>query len=145
MTCFARDLTNTPSDRKTPDWLAREVARAARGVAGLTVTIRQPAWHAAEGFGGVLAVGGGSANGPRLVELSWRPRGATRHVVLAGKGITFDTGGICIKSRDGMKLMRKDMGGAAAVAAVTIGAATLRLPVRVTALLPIAENMVSGT
>jgi leucyl aminopeptidase len=66
-------------------------------------------------------------------------------VVLVGKGITFDTGGICIKPRQGMKLMRKDMGGAAAVAAATIAAAALRLPVRVTALTPLAENMVSGT
>jgi leucyl aminopeptidase len=145
MTMLARDLTNTPSDRKSPDWLARQVAREARGTAHLTVTVREPARLAAEGFGGVLAVGGGSDHGPRVVELTWRPRGARRHVVLVGKGITFDTGGVCIKPRDGMKLMRKDMGGAAAVAAATLGAAALRLPVRVTAVLPIAENMVSGS
>src|SRR5262249_40867260 len=96
-------------------------------------------------FGAVLAVGGGSSRPPRLVELSWHPRGARTHVVLVGKGITFDTGGICIKPREGMKLMRKDMGGAAAVAAATIGAAGLRLPVRVTALAPLAENMLSGS
>jgi leucyl aminopeptidase len=145
MTAFARDLTNSPSDRKTPDWIAREVTKAARGIANLSVTVRDPDRLAAEGFGGLLAVGGGSARGPRLVELAWRPRGATRHVVLVGKGITFDTGGICVKTREGMKLMRKDMGGAAAVAAATIGAAMMRLPVRVTALLPLAENMLSGT
>jgi leucyl aminopeptidase len=66
-------------------------------------------------------------------------------VVLIGKGITFDTGGICIKPREGMKLMRKDMGGAAAVIAATLGAAGLGLPIRITALAPLAENMVSGT
>jgi leucyl aminopeptidase len=144
-TRLARDLTNTPSDRKTPDWFARQVRKAARGTANLTLAVREPAQLAAEGFGGVLAVGGGSVHGPRLVELAWRPRGARRHVVLVGKGITFDTGGICIKPREGMKLMRKDMGGAAAVVAATLGAAVLRLPVRVTALAPLAENMPSGT
>jgi leucyl aminopeptidase len=145
MVTLARDLTNTPSDRKTPEWLAGRVSREARGLTGVTVTVRDPARLAAEGFGGVLAVGGGSDRGPRLVEVSWRPRGASRHVVLVGKGITFDTGGVCIKGRDGMKLMRKDMAGAAAVAAATLGAATRRLPVRVTALLPLAENMLSGS
>jgi leucyl aminopeptidase len=144
MTMLARDLTNTPSDQKTPAWLARRIVREARGTAGLSVTVREPEQLAAEGFGGVLAVGGGSAHGPRVVEVAWRPRGARRHVVLVGKGITFDTGGICIKTRDGMKLMRKDMGGAAAVAAATLGAAALALPVRVTAVLPLAENMLSG-
>ena len=109
------------------------------------MTVREPAALRAEGFGGIVAVGGGSTRGPRLVELSWRPRGAQRHVVLVGKGITFDTGGICIKPRDGMKLMRKDMGGAAAVVAATLGAASLRLPIRVTALAPLAENMISGS
>jgi leucyl aminopeptidase len=144
-TIFARDLTNTPSDRKNPAWFARQVAKRAEPVPGLTVTVREPKALATEGFGGILAVGGGSAHGPRLVEVSWRPRGARRHVVLVGKGITFDTGGISIKSRDGMKLMRKDMGGAAAVVATTIAAAALNLPVRVTALAPLAENAVSGT
>jgi leucyl aminopeptidase len=102
--------------------------------------VREPATLATEGFNGILAVGGGSANPPRLVELSWRPRGVRRHVVLIGKGITFDTGGVCIKTRPGMKLMRKDMGGAAAVLAATLAAGTLRLPIRITALAPLAEN-----
>jgi leucyl aminopeptidase len=77
--------------------------------------------------------------------MSWAPEGATQHIVLVGKGITFDTGGISIKPRDAMKLMRKDMGGAAAIIAATIGAAALDLPVRITALAPLAENMVSGS
>ena len=111
---------------------------------GLSVAVREAAQLTAEGFGGILAVGGGSSRPPRLVELSWRPPGADTHVVLVGKGITFDTGGICIKPREGMKLMRKDMGGAAAVTAATIGAAALGLPVQVTALAPMAENAVSG-
>jgi len=90
-------------------------------------------------------VGSGSPRPPRLVEISWRPRGARTHVVLVGKGICFDSGGISIKPRDAMKLMRKDMGGAAAVCATVLAAADLGLPVRVTALAPLAENMVSGS
>jgi leucyl aminopeptidase len=108
------------------------------------VKVRDPEQLAAEGFGGILAIGGGSTRGPRLVELAWRPRHAQRHVVLVGKGITFDSGGINLKTRDGMKLMRKDMAGAAVVVAATLAAAQLNLPVRITALTPLAENMVSG-
>lgn len=144
MTYLARNLTNTPSLRKTPDWFARQVAT--RAVApGLSVRVWRETELAEAGFGGLLAVGSGSANPPRLLELSWRPRGARDHVVLVGKGITFDSGGISIKPADAMMLMRKDMAGAAAVAAATLGAAELALPVRVTALAPLAENMPSGS
>jgi leucyl aminopeptidase len=142
---LARDLSNTPSSVKNPAWFAGEVVAEAAARTGLTVTVREPDQLRAEGFGGVLAVGGGSATPPRFVELSWQPPGATRHVVLVGKGITFDTGGISIKTREGMKLMKKDMGGAAAVIAATLAAADLHLPVRVTALAPLAENAVSGS
>jgi leucyl aminopeptidase len=140
---LARDLTNEPSSVKNPAWFADQVVAQAATRPDLTVTVRGPAELSR--FGGLLAVGGGSATPPRFVELTWSPDGATRHVVLVGKGITFDTGGISIKTRDGMKLMRKDMGGAAAVLAATIAAADLRLPVRVTALAPMAENAVSGS
>jgi leucyl aminopeptidase len=145
MTRFARDLTNMPSSVKSPEWFAGQVDTVASGLPDLDLRVWQPDELAAAGFGGLLAVGGGSARGPRLVELSWRPAGATTHVVLVGKGITFDTGGISIKPVPAMKLMRKDMAGAAAVVAATVGAAALRLPVRVTALAPLAENMVSGS
>ena len=139
-TILARDLTNTPSDRKSPAWFARQVEKAASGIANLSVSVREPKDLAAEGFDAILAVGGGSSRGPRLVELSWRPRGARQHVVLIGKGITFDTGGICIKTTSGMKLMRKDAAGAAAVIGATLGAVAMGLPVRLTALAPLAEN-----
>ncbi|MEV1329167.1 leucyl aminopeptidase family protein [Micromonospora costi] len=145
MTRWARDLTNMPSSVKNPEWFAAQVAERAAGVPDLHLRVREPAELAAEGFGGILAVGGGSASGPRLVELDWRPADARTHVVLVGKGITFDTGGISIKPVPAMKLMRKDMGGAASVIAVTVGAAALRLPVRVTTLAPLAENMPSGS
>ncbi|PZG20764.1 peptidase M17 [Micromonospora craterilacus] len=144
MTRLARDLTNTPSSVKNPQWFADQIAEAATDLPGLRLRVREPEQLAAEGFGGILAVGGGSASGPRLVELDWQPADARTHVVLVGKGITFDTGGISIKPVPAMKLMRKDMAGAAAVVAATLGAAALRLPVRITTLAPLAENMVSG-
>ncbi len=147
-TRFARDLTNMPSEEKTPAWFADQVTKVAAGKAGLDVRVWAGAELADAGFGGVVAVGSGSTRAPRLVQLSWQPAEAdesTRHVVLIGKGITFDTGGICIKPRDGMKLMRKDMGGAAAIIAATFGAAELNMPVRITALAPLAENMASGS
>ena len=170
-TILARDLTNMPSQEKTPAWFVGRITRAAAR-AGLAVRVWEPAELTAGGFGGILAVGGGSARSPRMLELAWRPgdapgEGASRggagttkrrsrvrgreaagdgpHVVLVGKGITFDSGGIDLKPRDAMKLMRKDMAGAAAVMAATLGAAALELPVRVTAVAPLAENMVSGT
>jgi leucyl aminopeptidase len=140
---LARDLTNEPSSVKNPAWFADQVVANAGTRPDLTVSVREPAELSR--FGGLLAVGGGSATPPRFVELSWAPASATRHVVLVGKGITFDTGGISIKTRDGMKLMRKDMAGAAAVIAATLAAADLNLPIRVTALAPLAENAVSGS
>ncbi|OJF15672.1 peptidase M17 [Couchioplanes caeruleus subsp. caeruleus] len=144
-TWLARDLTNMPPSVKNPAWFADQLVAEAASRPGLEVTVREPDRLRAEGFGGLLAVGGGSASPPRLLEIAWRPEGATRHVVLVGKGITFDTGGISIKPREGMKLMKKDMGGAAAVVAATLGAADLGLPVRITALAPLAENAISGS
>ncbi|HKN96854.1 MAG TPA: hypothetical protein VJX10_07050, partial [Pseudonocardiaceae bacterium] len=76
-TALARDLANTPSNVKDPAWLAGTAARVAADLPGLTVTVRDEQWLAEQGFGGVLAVGSGSASPPRLVELGWRPRRAT--------------------------------------------------------------------
>jgi leucyl aminopeptidase len=113
--------------------------------------VRDENWLAEHGFGGVLAVGGGSARPPRLLELTWQPpelspgMNADRHLVLIGKGITFDTGGISIKPADGMHLMRTDMSGGAAVIATLLAVGQLTLPLRVTGLVPCAENHVSGS
>lgn len=140
---LARDLANTPSNVKSPAWLADVAAKVAGP--GVEVTIRDERWLATQGFGGVLAVGGGSARPPRLVELAYQPAGATTHLLLVGKGITFDTGGLSIKPADGMHLMRTDMAGGGAVIAAVRAIAELALPVRVTALVPTAENHVSGS
>ncbi|MGH3811686.1 MAG: leucyl aminopeptidase family protein, partial [Pseudonocardiaceae bacterium] len=146
-TGLARDLANTPSGHKDPRWLAATAARLAATVPGLQATVRDDRWLAEHGFGGVLAVGGGSARPPRLLELAWRPLevNTEEHLVLVGKGITFDTGGISIKPADNMHLMRTDMSGGAAVIAALLAVGQLKLPLRVTGLVPCAENHVSGS
>jgi leucyl aminopeptidase len=93
----------------------------------------------------VLAVGGGSATGPRLVELRHRPPGAGRHVALVGKGVTFDAGGLDLKRGQSMEGMKDDMAGAAAILAAVTAAAELELPTAVTAILPLVENMPGGS
>jgi leucyl aminopeptidase len=99
----------------------------------------------AGGYGGILGVGQGSATPPRLVTLSYQPRGAKAHLALVGKGITFDSGGLSIKPTSGMTTMKCDMSGAAAVVSATLAVAELGLPVRVTAYASLAENMPSGS
>ena len=142
---LARDLTNTPADTATPDWIAGQ-ARSVAGSSGLQVRVRNEAELRAEGFGGLLAVGSGSEHPPRLVEVSHVPSGDgnAEHVVLVGKGITFDSGGISLKPRDAMMTMKTDMAGAAAVLAVAQAAAELKLPIRVTAVLALAENAIGA-
>lgn len=149
-TGLARDLANMPSNVKNPPWLADLAAELGAPLPGLTVTVRDEQWLAEHGFGGMLAVGAGSVTPPRLVELAWRPRGAKNarnmpHLALVGKGITFDTGGISLKPAENMHRMRTDMSGGGAVIAALRAIAELKLPVRVTGLVPLAENHLSGT
>jgi leucyl aminopeptidase len=140
-TAWARDLANTPAAMKTPAWLGTQ-ARDTLAPLGVEVEVRDAGWLGEHRFGGVLAVGGASSAPPRLIEAGWRPRGAKAgtHVVLVGKGITFDTGGLNIKTGDGMKTMKTDMSGGAAVLAALRLVAAANTPVRVTALVPAAEN-----
>ena len=112
---------------------------------GLGIRVRGRDELEACGFGGILAVGAGSARPPRLIELSYEPDGWRTHVVLVGKGITFDSGGLSLKPSDGMKLMKTDMAGGAVVIAVMSVLASLGAPVRVTGLVAAAENMPSGS
>jgi leucyl aminopeptidase len=141
---LARDLANTPSATKSPRWLADEAVRVA-GESGLTARIWPEAELQAHGFGGILAVGSGSARPPRLIELSYEPQGARTHVVLVGKGITFDSGGLSLKPNDAMKLMKTDMAGGAAVIAAMSALARLGISHRVTGLVAAAENLPSGS
>ncbi|WP_245160150.1 leucyl aminopeptidase [Blastococcus sp. CT_GayMR20] len=143
---WARDLINTPSNVKNPAWLADQAVERLSGLPHVTVAVLGPDELVAGGFGGVLAVGGGSATPPRVVVATYRPPGAgPAHPVLVGKGITFDTGGISIKPNAGMREMKTDMAGGAAVLAAVDAAARLGLPVTVTAVVPAAENAVSGS
>jgi leucyl aminopeptidase len=141
---LARDLVNTPPHDKRPPALAD---RAVAELEDSDVEVRVLDEHAlAEGgYGGILGVGQGSSEPPRLVELTYDPPGATKHVALVGKGITFDTGGISLKPSSAMETMKMDMAGAATVLAVVKAAAELQLPVKVTGLMALAENMPSGT
>lgn len=143
-TWLARTLTVTPASTKTPAWLAERAVEAATA-AGLEVEVLEPDQLAARGFGGILAVGGGSVNPPRFVTVRYAPADARRHVVLVGKGITFDSGGLDIKPREPMAGMKTDMAGAAVALATVLGAAALGVPHRVTALLPLAENAFGGS
>ena len=144
-TALTRDLANAPSNVKTPAWLTELAAGLAGEVPGVSAVVRDEKWLAEQRFGGTLAVGGGSVSPPRLLEMTFAPEGAERHLVLVGKGITFDTGGLSLKPADGMHLMRTDMAGGGAVIAAMLSIARLQLPVRVTALVPAAENHVSGS
>lgn len=143
-TWLVRDLANTPSNVKTPEWMA-ERARRLGADAGLSVDVLGPKELAAQGFGAVLAVGAGSASPPRLVVLRYTPPGpGGKHVVVVGKGITYDTGGLQIKPRESMVTMKTDMAGSAVALATVIGAAQSRSIHRVTAVLPLAENHFGG-
>ncbi|GAA0983481.1 putative cytosol aminopeptidase [Nocardioides aquaticus] len=150
----ARDWVNTPPGDLRPPAFARAVETAGsdfvkehahgRGTPKVGVTVWDEEQLAAQGFGGLISVGRGSSEPPRLVELSYVPKGATTHLALVGKGITFDSGGLSIKPAQGMHEMKSDMAGAAAVVAATLAVAALRLPVRVTAYAAMAENMLGS-
>jgi leucyl aminopeptidase len=139
-----KDLVNTPPLDLYP---ATFVDAVRERTSGLPVDVR--VWDeeelAADGFGGILGVGQGSTRPPRLVKVAYSPAGATRHLALVGKGITYDTGGISLKPAVPMIGMKYDMTGAATILEVVVAAARLQLPVRLTAWLCIAENMPSGS
>ncbi len=139
---LARDLVNTPGGDLTPIEMAARVAAAAGD--GVEVVAHDEEWLAERGCGAMLGVGQGSVNPPRLVEMTYTPENPLAHVVLAGKGITYDTGGLNLKTPGGMMGMKGDMGGAAAVAAAVTAVAQLGARVKVTGLLALVENAIGG-
>jgi leucyl aminopeptidase len=141
---LVKDLVNTPASHLYPERLADAAIEAASGLP-VEVTVWDESKLHADGFGGILGVGQGSVRPPRLVKLAYSPAGATKHLALVGKGITFDSGGLSLKPPVPMVGMKYDMTGAATVLAVLVAVAKLRLPVRVTAWMCIAENMPSGS
>jgi leucyl aminopeptidase len=139
-----RDLVNAPPSDLYPESFAEAVQKLAVDLPVDVDVLAEPELKAG-GFGGILGMGQGSSRGPRLVKISYSPAGATKHLALVGKGITFDTGGLSLKPAAGMVGMKYDMAGAATVMAVVLAAAKLRLDLRLTAWLCIAENMPSGS
>src|SRR6187402_77422 len=139
-----RDLVNTSPAHLYPETLARAAVELADGLP-VEVEVLDEEALAAGGFGGILGVGQGSSRGPRLAIVRYAPAGATKHLALVGKGITFDSGGLSLKPAASMVGMKYDMTGSAVVLATTLAAARLGLPVAVTAWMCIAENLPSGT
>ena len=136
---WARDLVNTPALDATPDFLAREARKMAREV-GLECTVWTKAELEKGGFGGILGVGRGSDNPPRLIELRYGG-GRAGPVALTGKGVTFDSGGLSIKDAKQMEWMKSDMAGAATMLAAMRAIARLKPKVNVVAAIPSAENL----
>jgi len=148
--CLARDLVNEPPSALTPTRFAEVATAHAEGRPGVTVEVWDEHRIADERLGGLLGVARGSAEPPRLLKFSYEPAepasvdGRVPHIVLVGKGITFDSGGLSLKTADGMVTMKTDMSGAAAVLAAIGACSELGVPVRVTAIAPTTENMPGG-
>ncbi len=148
-TNLVRDLINTPPSHLTPasfcSMVSDAVKEAGGASIGLKVSVMTDSQLKSKGYGGIIGVGQGSANPPRLLNISYTPKGvkASKKYAFVGKGITFDTGGLALKPALGMEAMKSDMSGAAAVCAAAIALALLKVPVAIDAWAPLAENMVS--
>ena len=148
--CRARDLVHTPANIKTPAWMGKQAESFAKGT---SLKVKVYAGAELKEFGGLKAVGGSSPKpGPRMIEVSYQPKSSKKsmkalpHIVLVGKGITFDTGGISLKRPyDTMMAMKSDMAGSAAILATLTALEQSQPNVRVTALMMMAENAISGT
>ncbi len=144
-TFIVRDLINTPPSHLTPESFCTRFKKIA-GTSGVKVKIFTAAELKAKGYGGIVSVGQGSANPPRLLHMSYTPKGAnknTKRYAFVGKGITFDSGGLALKPALGMEAMKSDMSGAAAVCAAILAIAQLKLPIAIESWAPLAENMIS--
>ena len=140
----ARDLVNTPPSDLHPKEFAEFAAQQAKSL-NLDIEILDEKALKKGGYGGIMGVGQGSVNPPRLVRIAYRHPKAKKTLALVGKGITFDSGGLSLKPSASMDWMKSDMGGAAAVVTAVAAIAKLKLPVNVTGWAPLAENMPSGT
>lgn len=146
-THIVRDLINTPPSHLTPDSFSQRFKKLATGT-NVKVEILGDVQLRKLGYGGIIGVGQGSANKPRLLHLSYTPKSKPKKLkryAFVGKGITFDTGGLALKPAQGMEAMKSDMSGAAAVSAAILAIAELEIPVAIDAWAPLAENMVSDT
>jgi leucyl aminopeptidase len=138
---LVRDLVNTPAADLYPESFAAKAKSLAAGN-GVSVEVLTPEDLEKGGFRALLAVGKGSSRPPRVVKLEYTPKEKPKkHVVLVGKGLCFDSGGLSIKDATGMETMKGDMAGAAAVLATTVACARLGIPAKVTAICGLVENM----
>ena len=140
---WARDMVNEPAGAKSPAAFATAARDVVKG-RNITVRVLADAQLAAQRLGGVIGVGQGSSNPPRLVKLTYDPPGATRTLALVGKGVVFDSGGLSLKTSSGMETMKTDMSGAAAVIAAMSVLDELGVKAKVVAYVPMVENMPSG-
>ena len=138
-----RDLINTPANDLTPQILAEQIKAQAK-IPGVTVEIWDEKRLAKENCVGILSVGKGSIHPPRLIKITYTPKVSKAHLALVGKGITFDTGGLNLKPISGMLGMKYDMAGSATIGLAALAIAKLGLPIKTTAFMCVAENMVSG-
>jgi len=140
---LARDFVNEPGGTLTAPEFAKRVQKMAKE-AGLTCKVMDLAAIKKAKLGGVLGVNRGSTNQPRFVELTYSPPKAKATLAFVGKGITFDAGGLSIKSGKGMMTMKMDMGGAAAVVGAMSALKSAGVPVKVKAFVPMTDNMLGG-
>lgn len=139
---FVRDWVNENADAKTPRDLVEMVRKFPSEV---KVKVFDKKWLEKEKMGLILAVSRGSAHEPYLVQASYHGNAKSKeHIVLVGKGVTYDTGGLCLKTPDGIVVQKADMAGAATALGVVRTAAELGLKVNVTAVAPLAENCIDG-
>jgi leucyl aminopeptidase len=141
---FARELGNLPPNICNPAYVAEQAQAFATRFDGAEAEILDETQMEALGMGALLAVARGSANRPRLVVLKWNGGGDARPFVLVGKGITFDTGGVNLKTQGGIEEMKFDMCGAAAVLGTFVSAVGLQLPINLVAIVPAVENAIDG-
>jgi leucyl aminopeptidase len=142
---LARDLASEPGNVIYPQSFVERVNQAFSGLENVRIRVLDENDLAENGMGAHLGVGSGSERPPRLLIIEYRGGNDGPPLVLAGKGITFDSGGISIKGREGMGRMKGDMAGAAVVSAVVLAAARRGSPAKIVALAALAENMPSGS
>ena len=141
---YARELGNLPPNLCTPAYLAESSVAFAKAHAGADAEILDETAMEALGMGSLLAVARGSANRPRLVVLKWNNGGDAKPYVLVGKGITFDTGGVNLKTQGGIEEMKYDMCGGANVIGTFVAAVTAKLPLNLVVVVPAVENAIDG-
>jgi aminopeptidase len=140
---LARTLMELPANIMTPTEFTQRAQEAFKGIGNVEITVHDEAWAAEKGMRTFLSVTKGTDEPAKFLEIHYKgaPNASDRPIALVGKGITFDSGGISLKPGAGMKEMRADMGGAAAVVASTLAIAQLKLPINVVTFTPLCENM----